>query len=119
MRRAVGVTVIAMLALAGCGADVNDAGAPNATPTETASATPSQSHSATPTTSPTPAPQWLRVTSVVDGDTIKVETGGGVVETIRLIGLDTPETKQLGTPVRNVTDVRRRSGTGREPLAGS
>ena len=100
MRRAVGVTVIAMLALAGCGADATDASAPNATPTETTSATPSQSPSATPTTSPTPAPQWLRVASVVDGDTIKVETGGGVVETIRLIGLDTPETKKPGTPVQ-------------------
>ncbi|MGW5364489.1 thermonuclease family protein [Actinopolymorpha pittospori] len=89
-----------MLALAGCGADANDASAPNATPTETTSATPSQSPSATPTTTPTPAPQWLRVAGVVDGDTIKVETGGRVVETIRLIGLDTPETKKPGTPVQ-------------------
>ncbi len=35
-------------------------------------------------------PILCRVTQVIDGDTIKVDTGGGV-ETVRLIGIDTPE----------------------------
>jgi micrococcal nuclease len=32
-----------------------------------------------------------RVTRVVDGDTINVETAGGTVQSVRLIGVDTPE----------------------------
>lgn len=39
--------------------------------------------------------QLFRVTSVVDGDTIKVEKLG----TLRLIGIDTPETKHPSKPV--------------------
>jgi micrococcal nuclease len=38
------------------------------------------------------------VTDVVDGDTIKVEVRGAET-TVRLIGVDTPETKRPGTPV--------------------
>jgi micrococcal nuclease len=37
----------------------------------------------------------VRVTAVVDGDTIKVTTG----ETVRLVGIDTPESKRPQTPV--------------------
>lgn len=43
--------------------------------------------------------QSYRVVSVVDGDTIKVNIDGRK-ETIRLIGLDTPETKKPNTPVQ-------------------
>jgi micrococcal nuclease len=39
-----------------------------------------------------------RVIRVVDGDTIHVRTGGRD-ETVRLIGIDTPETHRPGTPV--------------------
>lgn len=39
------------------------------------------------------------VVSVIDGDTIKVSVGGRV-ETVRLVGVDTPETKKPGTPVQ-------------------
>lgn len=39
-----------------------------------------------------------RVTRVVDGDTIHVELGGRD-ETVRYIGIDTPETKKPGSPV--------------------
>ena len=39
----------------------------------------------------TPPDDFYLVTKVVDGDTIKVEMDG-VIETLRLIGLDTPET---------------------------
>ncbi len=41
-----------------------------------------------------------RVTSVIDGDTLKVRFAGGAAATVRLIGIDTPETKQPGTPVQ-------------------
>jgi endonuclease YncB( thermonuclease family) len=42
-----------------------------------------------------------RITSVVDGDTIKVKAFGAKRSfyTVRLIGIDTPETKKPGTPV--------------------
>jgi micrococcal nuclease len=39
-----------------------------------------------------------RVTRVVDGDTVKVEVRG-VETTVRLVGIDTPETVRPGTPV--------------------
>ncbi len=38
------------------------------------------------------------VATIVDGDTLKVNIDG-VTETVRLIGIDTPETKKPGTPV--------------------
>jgi len=38
------------------------------------------------------------VTHVVDGDTIDVEIGGRT-ERVRLIGIDTPETKKSNTPI--------------------
>lgn len=48
-----------------------------------------------------------RITDVVDGDTIKVRASGKGY-TVRLIGIDTPETKKPGTPVecggREATD---------------
>ena len=39
------------------------------------------------------------VTAVTDGDTIKVRRGSSKRYTVRLIGIDTPETKKPGTPV--------------------
>ena len=39
-----------------------------------------------------------RVVRVVDGDTIRVRSGGRV-ETVRYIGIDTPESVKPGTPV--------------------
>ena len=43
-----------------------------------------------------------RITYVVDGDTIKVRAFGAARRfyTVRLIGIDTPETKRPGTPVQ-------------------
>jgi endonuclease YncB( thermonuclease family) len=46
-------------------------------------------------TSPCRGPVLGLVTSVIDGDTIKVETGRGV-ENVRLIGIDTPEVDHSG-----------------------
>jgi micrococcal nuclease len=40
------------------------------------------------------------VVEVVDGDTIKVDRGTGVTETVRYIGMDTPETVDPSEPVQ-------------------
>lgn len=40
----------------------------------------------------------VRVLYIVDGDTIKVSIGSKT-ETVRLVGIDTPETKKPGSPV--------------------
>src|SRR5687767_3620773 len=40
------------------------------------------------------------VTAVVDGDTIKVQPDAGGTLTLRLIGIDTPETKHPSKPVQ-------------------
>lgn len=84
-----------------------------ATPTDTPTATPTAT--ATPTDTPTPTPtatatptlepeasipsgisggeaRQATVTRVIDGDTVEVEFDGGEVDTVRLIGVDTPET---------------------------
>jgi endonuclease YncB( thermonuclease family) len=39
------------------------------------------------------------VTAVVDGDTIRVRRGYSKTYTVRLVGIDTPETKRPGAPV--------------------
>jgi len=41
------------------------------------------------------AQEFVRVKRVVDGDTLVLQTG----ERVRLIGVDTPETKRPNTPV--------------------
>jgi len=41
----------------------------------------------------------VRVTSVIDGDTIKVRLTSGARKTVRLVGIDTPETRKPGTPI--------------------
>ena len=45
-------------------------------------------------------PVRAKVTHVVDGDTIDVEMPDGRDETVRYIGIDTPETVKPGTPVQ-------------------
>jgi endonuclease YncB( thermonuclease family) len=64
------------------------------------------SESTTPTTTPPtgndrPARSrfYAVITAVVDGDTVKVRRGRSKKYTVRLIGIDTPETKRPGTPV--------------------
>ena len=46
------------------------------------------------------ADQPYRVVQVLDGDTIVVRRAGGVDETIRLLGVDTPETHHPRKPVQ-------------------
>lgn len=41
-----------------------------------------------------------RVLRAVDGDTLEVRLDGGPVETVRVIGVDTPETVKPDTPVQ-------------------
>jgi micrococcal nuclease len=45
-------------------------------------------------------PVSAKVTHVVDGDTIDVELADGGDDTVRYIGIDTPETVKPGTPVQ-------------------
>ncbi len=44
-------------------------------------------------------PRRARVIAVVDGDTIKVRLADGGRETVRLVGIDTPESRRPNTPV--------------------
>jgi endonuclease YncB( thermonuclease family) len=69
---------------------------------------PGQSSSPSPKPSPKPKPKprrkarvyhGARITSVADGDTIRVRLANGRYEKVRLIGIDTPETKDPGKPV--------------------
>lgn len=57
-----------------------------------------------------------RITSVIDGDTIRVRLRGGRYERVRLIGIDTPETRRPGRPVecgaKRATAVAWRIGFG-------
>ncbi len=52
---------------------------------------------------PPPTPpadaQRARVVDIIDGDTIRVDRGDGVLERLRYIGIDTPETVDPGQPV--------------------
>lgn len=48
---------------------------------------------------PSAAPGYYKVTEVSDGDTIKVSLAGRT-ETVRLIGIDTPESKDPRKPVQ-------------------
>ena len=82
----------------GAAAPVVPAPTPTVAPTPTPTVTPTPAPAGTPTVA-TAKKTSARVTSVVDGDTIKVRTALGRRLTVRLIGIDTPETKKPGTPV--------------------
>jgi micrococcal nuclease len=80
--------------------------------------------SGTPPAAPPPAAArstTARVVRVIDGDTLKVRLASGQTATVRLIGIDTPETRKPGTPVecggRDATarmkKLAMRNGTGR------
>jgi endonuclease YncB( thermonuclease family) len=73
--------------------------APVPTPTSTPTVVPTQ------TATPAPAPQSpaakrsARIVRVIDGDTLRVRLSSGPQITVRLIGIDTPETKRPGVAV--------------------
>lgn len=77
----------------------------------------------------TPTGDSARVVRVVDGDTLTVTAVGGQRITVRLIGVDTPETKRPNTAVQCygpqaaalTTDLARRDAAVRleaDPVAG-
>ena len=96
---AVGAIIVAAAAVAGGtdqGVAAETGGTPSATigpsapVSPTAAPTTSPTTEPTPTVEPTPAPLAGTVVEVVDGDTIRVELPSGI-ETVRIIGIDTPE----------------------------
>lgn len=71
---------------------------PTPTPTATPTPTPEPTPEPTPTATPTPdspidggTARTATVTRVIDGDTIEVKFESGEVDTVRLLGVDTPE----------------------------
>ena len=82
-----------------CPCSSNAGSAPAPTPTSTPTVVP------TPTATPTPTPQSpatkrsARIVRVIDGDTLRVRLSSGQQITVRLIGIDTPETKRPGVAV--------------------
>jgi micrococcal nuclease len=103
--------VIVVAAAVGSGADQDVAVVSGATPSQTATATasvsvspspatastPSPTTAPSPTPKPTPAPLAGTVIEVVDGDTVRVELSTGI-ETVRIIGIDTPEVVHPSKP---------------------
>ena len=81
--------LLAVVALAGCGTDTPSA-RPRTEPSTTADAD---------TTQATGGETAATVVSVTDGDTIVVRLGDSTTEHVRLIGIDTPETKDPRTVV--------------------
>jgi micrococcal nuclease len=71
-------------------------------PAPVAPATPPVTPPAPPAAQTTPKALSVRarITSVVDGDTLKVRLANDVKTTVRLVGIDSPETKKPGTPVQ-------------------
>src|SRR4029078_11219764 len=62
-----------------------------------AASTPSPTTAPSPTLEPTPASLAGTVVEVVDGDTVRVELSTGI-ETVRIIGIDTPEVVHPSKP---------------------
>jgi len=74
-----GIALGALLAIAGCTVPVNVTLDPSGHPAYACG-----------------IPADARVTRVIDGDTIAVKTAGGREETVRILGIDTPETEEHG-----------------------
>jgi len=116
---AAAIFLVATAANAASGPD--DKRSPTATPSP-APATATPAPIATPTVAPTSSPGATAtaalggpVTQVVDGDTIKVRLPAGV-ETIRIIGIDTPETVDPNRPA--ACFGKEASAFAKETLAG-
>ncbi|MFB6161511.1 MAG: lamin tail domain-containing protein [Haloferacaceae archaeon] len=96
--------VVCLVVLAGCTAGL-PASDPGPTAGEaTAGSEPGGSATATPrTATATPHPATaptvrVRVVAVVDGDTMRIRFGNGTRDTVRLLGVDTPEVEAENTP---------------------
>lgn len=121
MARRLAIVALLVIAVAACG-EVSQTPEP---------AAPTSSVAPAPTPVPlisTPAPtrpaatissapgMAARVTRVVDGDTLKAQVAGRI-ETVRVIGLDTPESVKPGTPIecfalRATAEAKRRLPVG-------
>ena len=100
---------------------------PTPTPTPPPSPTPTPSPSATPTpitlgTAPIGPTETATVLRVIDGDTIEVDRGHGP-ESVRYIGIDTPETVHPTEPVewmgKEASEANRQLVEGREVMLES
>ena len=78
------------------------------TATAPAPAPPAPSPTPAPTPAPTPEAQPVqpaaerysaRIVEVIDGDTLNVRLSSGAGRTVRIIGIDTPESRKPGVPV--------------------
>jgi micrococcal nuclease len=85
--------VVAVLLLAGC-VTVVPSGTPDG-PATAASGSPAPAGTAHPDVAPT---ERATVTRVIDGDTVEVRLADGTEETVRLLGVDTPEVHAENTP---------------------
>ncbi len=47
-------------------------------------------------TAPRSFGNWAKVIRIIDGDTLKVRLASGKRATVRMVGIDTPETDQCG-----------------------
>ena len=103
---AVGAIIVAAAAVAGgtdqdvtadTGETQSATAAPSAPVSPSVAPTTPPTTEPTPTLEPTPAPLAGTVVEVVDGDTIRVELPSGI-ETIRIIGIDTPEVVHPSEP---------------------
>ena len=102
------VLVAGVAVLAGCGGAGQDQ--PTSGPTNTAYQTTAPTNSKPPTTyqpSTAPSTAGLKVTRVVDGDTVRLSDGS----TVRLAGIDTPERGQCG--YKEATDLLRKLADGK------
>lgn len=97
------VVVVVLLFLAGCSGGADPTPTPESptsesTPTSTPTLTPTASPTVTQNETTTPrGPQqgteWtVTITRVIDGDTVEAEFPNGEIDTLRLLGVDTPET---------------------------
>jgi len=92
----VGVLLVMLAGLAGCAG-----GSPTQQPTKSRSGadkTPSSGGGTVPKEPKGPVEPGLEVTRVIDGDTVEVRDGARVL-TVRLIGIDTPETVHPSEPI--------------------
>ncbi|MFB6071766.1 MAG: lamin tail domain-containing protein [Halobacterium sp.] len=89
-RSVLALALVVLVASAGCaGGSIPEAGET----TVTAATTGTQSGAETTTASGSSAQTYtVTVTEVVDGDTLDVQYANGTLDTVRLIGVDTPET---------------------------
>jgi micrococcal nuclease len=98
-RRGFALLAVVLVLSAGCAGAPGDAGGDSTatlgggdTSATTASDPASTPH---PSTAPTTT---VTVTEVIDGDTVEVRYDNGTVDTVRLLGVDTPETHGDNTP---------------------